>query len=36
MGNIDTLTVDGRTFAAAGDWGEVRITGTQPRFEVSG
>jgi hypothetical protein len=29
LGNIDILTVEG-------DWGEVRISGAQPRFELSG
>ena len=35
LGNIDTLTMEGGTFTATGDWGEVRITGAQPRFELS-
>ena len=34
LGNIDILTVDGDAFVAEGDWGAVRITGAQPRFEL--
>jgi hypothetical protein len=35
LGNIDILTVDGDAFVAEGDWGAVRISGAQPRFELS-
>jgi hypothetical protein len=35
LGNIDILTVDGYGFVAEGDWGSVRISGAQPRFELS-
>jgi hypothetical protein len=35
LGNIDILTVAGGTFTVEGDWGEVRISGAQPRFELS-
>lgn len=35
LGNIDALTVDGGAFVAEGDWGAVRISGAQPRFELS-
>jgi hypothetical protein len=35
LGNIDILTVDGDAFLAEGDWGAVRISGAQPRFELS-
>jgi hypothetical protein len=35
LGNIDILRVDGDTFLAEGDWGAVRISGAQPRFELS-
>jgi hypothetical protein len=35
LGNIDILTVDGNAFVAEGDWGAVRISGAQPRFELS-
>jgi hypothetical protein len=35
LGNIDILTVDGDTFVAEGEWGAVRISGAQPRFELS-
>src|SRR5262245_43579479 len=34
LGNIDILTVDGDAFVAEGDWGAVRISGAQPRFEL--
>ena len=36
FGNIDTLIVDGDAFVVEGDWGAVRISGAQPRFELSG
>jgi hypothetical protein len=36
VGNIDILTVDGDAFVAEGDWGAVRISGAQPRFELNG
>jgi hypothetical protein len=36
LGNIDILRVDGDAFVAEGDWGAVRISGAQPRFELSG
>jgi hypothetical protein len=36
LGNIDSLTVESDTFDVEGDWGEVRISGAQPRFELSG
>ena len=36
LGNIDILTVDGDAFVAEGDWGAVRISGAQPRFELRG
>lgn len=36
LGNIDSLTVDGDAYVAEGDWGAVRISGAQPRFELSG
>jgi hypothetical protein len=36
LGNIDTLTVDGGAVVAEGDWGAVRISGEQPRFELDG
>jgi hypothetical protein len=36
LGNIDVLTVDGGVYVAEGDWGAVRISGAQPRFELSG
>jgi hypothetical protein len=35
LGNIDVLTVDGDAYVAEGDWGAVRISGAQPRFELS-
>lgn len=34
LGNIDILTVDGDAVVAEGDWGAVRISGAQPRFEL--
>lgn len=34
LGNIDILKVDGDAFAVEGDWGAVRISGAQPRFEL--
>jgi len=36
LGNIDILRVEGDAFVAEGDWGAVRISGAQPRFELSG
>jgi hypothetical protein len=36
LGNIDILTEDGNGFVAEGDWGAVRISGAQPRFELNG
>jgi hypothetical protein len=35
LGNIDILKVDGDAFAVEGDWGSVRISSAQPRFELS-
>jgi len=35
LGNIDILEVDGDAFVAEGDWGAVRISGAQPRFELT-
>jgi hypothetical protein len=35
LGNLDALTVEGGGFVAEGDWGAVRISGSQPRFELS-
>ena len=35
LGNIDILTIDGDAFVAEGDWGAVRISGAQPRFDLS-
>jgi hypothetical protein len=34
LGNIDILTVEGDAFVAEGDWGAVRISGGEPRFEL--
>lgn len=34
LGNIESLKVDGDAFAVEGDWGAVRISGAQPRFEL--
>lgn len=34
LGNIDILRADGKAFVVEGDWGEVRITGDQPRIEL--
>jgi hypothetical protein len=36
LGNIDILTVDGDAFDTEGDWGAVRISGAQPRFDLIG
>ncbi|WP_235892483.1 hypothetical protein [Mycolicibacterium hodleri] len=36
LGNIDILRIDADAFVAEGDWGEVRIIGSQPRFELDG
>ncbi|MDT5153022.1 MAG: hypothetical protein QOI01_4755 [Mycobacterium sp.] len=35
LGNIDVLIADGDAYVAEGDWGSVRISGAQPRFELS-
>jgi hypothetical protein len=35
LGNIDILRIDGDAFFAEGDWGAVRISGAQPRFELT-
>jgi hypothetical protein len=35
LGNIDILTVDGDAVVVEGDWGTVRISGAQPRSELS-
>lgn len=35
LGNIDILKEDGDAFTVEGDWGSVRISGGQPRFELS-
>jgi hypothetical protein len=35
LGNIDILRVDGDALAVEGDWGTVRISGAQPRFEAN-
>jgi hypothetical protein len=35
LGNIDTLTVEDHTFTVTGDWGEVRIIGAEPLFELA-
>jgi hypothetical protein len=36
LGNVDILRQDGDAFVAEGDWGAVRISGAQPRFELDG
>jgi hypothetical protein len=35
LGNVDVLTADGDAYVVEGDWGAVRISGAQPRFELS-
>ena len=35
LGNIDSLSMDGHAFVAEGDWGAVRISASQPRFQLS-
>lgn len=35
LGNIDSLTIDGDAYVAEGDWGAVRISGADPRFDLS-
>ena len=34
LGNIDTLDVDGDSVVVEGDWGRVRVCGSQPYFEL--
>lgn len=36
LGNIDTLEVTDDLFVAEGDWGRVRIRGSQPYVELEG
>ena len=36
LGNIDVLHIDGDAMVAEGDWGEVRIVGALPQFELIG
>lgn len=36
LGNIDALDVEGDLFVAEGDWGRVRIHGSQPYVELEG
>jgi hypothetical protein len=35
VGNVDNLTSDGGAFVVEGDWGAVRISSSQPRFDLS-
>lgn len=35
LGNIDILAVDGESLVVEGDWGRVRIVGSQPHFEIT-
>lgn len=34
LGNIDTIHADGDSFLVEGDWGQVRVFGSKPRFEL--
>jgi len=34
LGNVDVVRIDGNGIVVEGDWGELHLTGTQPRFEL--